>query len=98
MRWLSFLLVLFLFALVAPAENPDARCAACHQKIYDSYEKTPMARASGEAAQGLLQGKFTHARSGVRYRLFLRDGQAWLSYDRGPSVHGEQRLSYFVGS
>src|SRR5580658_5531655 len=82
MRGLHFLPLLMLVALTALAENPDKACAPCHQKIYDSYQATPMARASGSAADGLLPGDFTHAGSGVHYRLFLRDGRAWLSYDR----------------
>ncbi len=60
-----------------------------------------MARASGLAADGLLPGEFTHAASGVHYRLFLRDGRAWLSYDRSNApqlLKGEQELSYFIGS
>ena len=104
-----FLVVLLEAASIAPgaapssAENPDSRCAQCHQSIYDSYEKTPMAHASGAANRGLLPGEFTHAASGVHYRLFLRDGHAWLSYDRpnaapGRSLQGEQELEYFVGS
>jgi len=87
----------------ASTENSDAVCAKCHQPIYDSYQKTPMAQASGEAMDGLLPGEFTHAASGVHYRLFLRDGRAWLSYDRpnppaGRALNGEQELEYFVGS
>ena len=97
MRLFPFLLVA---ALTASAENPDRVCAACHQKIYDSYQATPMARASGAAADGLLPGEFTHAASGVHYQLFLRDGRALLSYDRPskPTLKGEQELSYFIGS
>ena len=62
-----------------------------------------MARASGPAAEGLLPGEFTHAPSGVHYRLFLRDGRAWLAYDRphAPperSLNGEQELLFFIGS
>jgi predicted CXXCH cytochrome family protein len=88
-------------SLAAP--DPDQACARCHQKIYDSYKKTPMAQASGLAVDGLLPGEFTHAASGVHYRLFLRDGRAWLSYERpnAPpqrSLKGEQELTYFVGS
>jgi predicted CXXCH cytochrome family protein len=84
-------------------ENGDRVCAKCHQAIYDSYQATPMAQASGAAADGLLPGEFTHAASGVHYRLFLRDGRAWLSYDRPNApperaLHGQQELSYFVGS
>ncbi len=62
-----------------------------------------MAHGSGVAADGLIEGAFTHAASGIRYRLFLRDGQAWIAFDRtvpgtGSPLHGEQRLSYYVGS
>ena len=88
-------------ALAAP--DPDRVCARCHQAIFDSYKKTPMAQASGLAIDGLLPGEFTHAASGVRYRLFLRDGRAWLSYERPnappeKALKGEQELTYFVGS
>ena len=86
-----------------PAENPDAECANCHKAIYESYRQTPMARASGAAADGLLPGEFLHPASGVHYLLFLRNGRAWLSYDRpnappGRALHGEQELVYFIGS
>ena len=62
-----------------------------------------MAQASGAAIDGLLPGEFTHAASGVHYRLFVRDGRAWLSYDRPNApperaLKGEQELTYFVGS
>jgi predicted CXXCH cytochrome family protein len=98
-RRLLFLPLLLLVALTAAAENPDIQCARCHQKIYDSYQATPMARASGLATEGLLPGEFTHAASGVHYRLFLRDGRAWLSYDRpDQTLKGEQELLYFIGS
>src|SRR6201996_441247 len=99
LRRLSFIPFLLLVAFTAAAENPDIKCAACHKEIYDSSQATPMARASGAAIDGLLPGEFTHALSGVRYRLFLRDGRAWLSYDRPDGkLKGEQELSYFVGS
>src|ERR1035437_10188026 len=71
-----------LFAGASSKDNPDTACARCHKAIYDSYQKTPMAQASGAAIDGLLPGEFTHPASGVHYRLFLRDGRAWLSYDR----------------
>jgi predicted CXXCH cytochrome family protein len=98
MRRLVALLMLLAASLPSGAADPDAVCAGCHQKIYDSYRTTPMARASGPAAEGLLPGEFTHALSGVHYRLLLRDGAAWLSYDRGQTLHGEIELKYFIGS
>jgi len=91
-------------AQLAVAEAPDAACRGCHQQIYDRYEQTPMARASGRAIDGLREGRFVHGASGVRYQLFRRDGKAWLSYDRQAAdktevgLHGEQELKYFIGS
>jgi hypothetical protein len=98
-RWLGLVPLLLVAVFAAGAQNPDQVCAGCHQKIYESYQATPMARASGAAADGLLPGEFTHGASGVHYRLFLREDRAWLSYDRPDGkLKGEQELSYFVGS
>jgi predicted CXXCH cytochrome family protein len=91
----------------ALSPNPDAICIGCHREIYEKYERTPMARGSGSAVDALLRGGFLHAASGVRYNVFLRDGKAWMSYDRagGPEIpneqvalHGEKQLIYFIGS
>ncbi len=84
----------------ALSSHPDAVCAGCHQDIYEKYERTPMAKGSGVATSALLEGGFQHNASGVRYRVFLRDGKAWMSYDRDhePALHGEKQLIYFVGS
>jgi predicted CXXCH cytochrome family protein len=87
--------------------NPDAICIGCHKEIYEKYERTPMARGSGAAVDGLLQGGFLHAPSGIRYSVFLRYGKAWMSYDRDATsgtpneqtaLHGEKQLIYFIGS
>ena len=72
-----------------PLGNPDAVCARCHAAIAASYGRTAMATGSGAAVAGLLPGEFTHAASGVRYRVFERDGRAWMSFARaGSSVAG----------
>jgi predicted CXXCH cytochrome family protein len=88
--------------------NPDQVCRSCHEKIYDSYERTPMAMGSGVAVDGLddreLSAKnLTHASSGVTYRVSVRGGTAYLAYDRAATphrygLHGEQQLDYFIGS
>ena len=80
--------------------DPDAACAHCHQSIFDRYRKTPMANASGPALDGLLTGGFTHAQSGVEYKVFVRDGQPVMSYQRTaqPTLSGERTLRYFIGS
>jgi hypothetical protein len=91
----------------ALSPNPDAICMKCHREIYEKYERTPMARGSGYAVDGLLQGGFLHAASGIRYDVFLRGGKAWMSYNRDAApetsnervaLHGEKELNYFIGS
>jgi predicted CXXCH cytochrome family protein len=84
-------------------DHPDQACAACHQEIYDRYQRTPMAQGSGLAMDGLIVGDFTHATSGVHYNISERNGEAWLSYERDTkteqaALRGEQRLDYFIGS
>lgn len=85
------------------SNHADAACAGCHRAIYEQYEATPMARASGPAMDGLIEGSFTHAASGVGYRIFKRDGAGWLSYARpavaaGGYLNGQVKLAYFIGS
>src|ERR1700755_1216908 len=67
-------------SLRSDAANADAVCASCHRTIYEHYETTPMGRASGAAMDGLMRGSFTHATSGVHYKIFERNGAGWLSY------------------
>ncbi len=75
-------------------------CARCHAAIYESYRRTPMARASGPATQGFRPAEFTHKESGVHYRVYAEDGHAWLHFDRpgDPEVHGTRELLYYIGS
>ena len=75
-------------------------CVRCHAEIGSSYQKTAMATASGLAKGGLLTGEFEHKESKVRYRVFERNGKAWLSYERGgkDGIHGERELLYYIGS
>jgi Tetratricopeptide repeat/Cytochrome c554 and c-prime len=88
-------------------QHPDSICIDCHREIYEKYERTPMARGSGVAVDGLVQGGFLHAASGIRYNVFLRDGKAWMSYNRDHgqetsneqfTLRGEKQLIYFIGS
>lgn len=87
----------------APLQNPDVVCARCHASIYASYERTRMARGSGAAIDALIPGSFHQDSSDVTYRIYARDGSAWMSFSRpadsaaGP-LQGERELLYFVGS
>ncbi len=87
----------------APLEHPDAVCARCHAAIYASYQRTKMAQGSGAAMDGLIPGEFHQESSDVTYRIFARDGHAWMSFSRPPDsaegeLNGERQLLYFVGS
>ena len=60
-----------------------------------------MARGSGVATDGFLPGGFKHQPSGVNYKVYLKDGQAWMSYDRASDsapLHGSRQLAYYIGS
>ncbi len=57
-------------------------CARCHAAIYESYQRTAMAHASGRAIDALTPAEFTHKESGVHYRIYSEAGRAWLSFDR----------------
>lgn len=75
-------------------------CAHCHAAIYESYQRTSMAHASGPALDSLIPADFTHKESGVHYRIYSEGGHAWLSFDRpgDPDVQGKRELLYFIGS
>lgn len=88
-------------AVSQPGPAADAACGACHREIYERYRKTPMANASGPAADGLIDADFVHQPSGVHYRVDEQDGRAWLHYDRNDParpLHGQQELLYYLGS
>jgi cytochrome c-type biogenesis protein CcmH/NrfG len=75
-------------------------CGRCHASIYNSYQRTPMAHASGPATEDLKSTSFVHAKSGVRYGIYSEDGKAWLSFERpgDPGLTGKRQLLYFIGS
>jgi predicted CXXCH cytochrome family protein len=85
----------------ATAATPgNEACAKCHSDIAASYAQTAMARASGPATDQLMPADFTHAASGVHYRVYAENNAAMLSFDRpdDPAMHGTRRLQYFIGS
>src|SRR5579864_7094211 len=94
-----------IHSMPAKVSDPDPyvgnqACAACHSAIYESYQRTSMARASGPAIDGFMPAEFTHKASGVHYRIYTENGRAWLSFDRpgDPDVHGTRELLYYIGS
>jgi Tfp pilus assembly protein PilF len=81
-----------------PSVPGNEACSSCHSEIYKSYLATAMARASGPALQGFMPGEFDDSVSHVRYRIFERDGRAWMSYERAPELSGTREFLYFIGS
>jgi tetratricopeptide (TPR) repeat protein len=75
-------------------------CAGCHAAIYNSYQRTPMAHASGPATEDLKPASFVHTRSGVRYQIYSADNKAWLRFDRpnDPEINGKRQLLDYIGS
>ena len=75
-------------------------CARCHTSIYESYARTPMAHASGPAAENLIPADFLHKKSGVRYRIYTEGSAVWLSFERpgDPVATGKRQLLYSIGS
>lgn len=60
-----------------------------------------MANASGPALKGLISADYTHAASGVHYRIYAEGGRVWLGFERDDSVRplkGRRELRYFIGS
>jgi hypothetical protein len=59
-----------------------------------------MAHASGRADENFIPADFTHATSGVHYRISKQDGHVWLNFDRpgDPAVRGQRELLYYIGS
>ena len=86
----------------SPSQDPDAVCASCHRQIFDTWKRTPMAHASGPAAEGFLPADFTHAVSGVHYRVDLDRGRCGFptTPQCSPSraLNGKQILLFYIGS
>jgi cytochrome c-type biogenesis protein CcmH/NrfG len=90
----------------ASAETGSAACAACHAAIYKSYMQTPMAMSSGRVGAGGFQekferGEFSHALSGVSYRVYRDGNRPLFSFDFSWAlirIHGTRPLEYFIGS
>ncbi|HME31206.1 MAG TPA: multiheme c-type cytochrome [Terriglobales bacterium] len=108
------LLSMLLIASTGPASQspspasipPDANgyvgneaCAKCHAAIFESYQRTAMAHASGPATDNPITGDFLHKKSGVNYRIYTQDRKVWLSFERpgDPSVRGKRELLYYIG-
>jgi len=87
-------------SVATPVSTADAGCGQCHAEILHSYLETPMANASGLAAERLKTGVYEHKLSGVRYSLSLQSSQLMLTYQdqKDPEIAASRKLEYFLGS
>lgn len=111
LAWGALRAVCGVQAAEVTGRDPNAACARCHKDIFERYRQTPMANASGRAADGFLPADFFHAGSGVHYRVYEESGRIWLNFERpapvsksGPGalrsyeLNGQRELVYFIGS
>jgi hypothetical protein len=86
--------------VATPVSTADASCGACHAEILHSYLSTPMANASGLAAERLKTGAFDHKPSGMRYALSMQGSKLMLTYRDAddPWIAASHPLEYFLGS
>jgi tetratricopeptide (TPR) repeat protein len=86
--------------VVTPVSTADGSCGRCHAEILHSYLATPMANASGLAAERAKTGALEHKLSGVNYSLFLQGSQLFLTYQdaKDPEIAATRKLEYFLGS
>jgi tetratricopeptide (TPR) repeat protein len=100
--WLIAALPLSLAAVTqpTPVREADATCSRCHNEIYRNYLLTPMANASGLAAEKLIPGEYEERAVGLDYKIASLHGQAVLTTRRIAEQSNETQrpLSYFLGS
>ena len=97
---LPFFISSWALAQTTPVSVADAACARCHAEIVRTYLSTPMANASGAAAEKLKPGTFFHQSSKVSYSIDSLGNQPTLTVHNGDtsSPDDTKTLSYYLGS
>ncbi|MBL8179334.1 MAG: tetratricopeptide repeat protein [Bryobacterales bacterium] len=92
--------VFFFGILASAAEVGSGVCGECHAAIAKAYAGTGMAKTAGAVnVKEAIGGEFTHAASGVRYRMTAGEGGLEMGYSReGTDWSGVRRLEWFIGS
>jgi predicted CXXCH cytochrome family protein len=87
------------FAAPKPAEYVGSKvCITCHAREYDSWRKTPMANASGPAAEAFIPGSFSQASTGTHFEIKKAATGPVIDYRKTDEIKGSIALEYFVGS
>src|ERR1700684_2333883 len=112
MRLLLLLLVgaSLLYTAQPANEYVDSRvCAACHQKIDQTYRRTGMGRSLYKPTPANVvedyqkNNEFVHALSGTHYSMTGRDGQFYqrrwqIGFDGKATNVEEKKIDYVIGS
>jgi len=99
------LVLAFLFCSQVPAfAQGSAECAPCHQSIWQTYQKTGMARSFSRVTPAdLLEGSYQHQASDSTFTMLRRDGKLYQRRhqvdDRGHEINVmEKPVDYIMGS
>ena len=101
--FVKFLMLLTVLAARGQTPTPvalfDQPCAKCHAKIFNEYLKTPMANASGPAADKVIASTLAKSYGKVSYSISSESSQLLLYYSQvAPPIEGSRTLEYFLGS
>lgn len=96
-------------AASSAAYAPPSSCAGCHDAIWKTFRNSGMGRsfaafrADAAPAGFTVRNMYYHPASGRRYRMYIRDGRAFMRrYQSAP--HGgevnvvEKQIDYVIGS
>jgi predicted CXXCH cytochrome family protein len=91
------------FLLFARSAAAQQECRPCHARIYDTYQRTGMARSFGKVQTPPVTEGFDHPASDTRYSQFQRDDRyyqrRWQTGYKGLAENGEQLpVDYVIGS
>jgi Tfp pilus assembly protein PilF len=92
MRYLLLIATLSAHA-AEPGYVDPLLCRSCHEKIFDSYSRSGMARSFGKVSEVPPGGEYLHRASSRQYSMARRNGTWYLRRDAL-----ERSIDYFVGS
>jgi len=102
MRHTLQLTLLLTLACAGNAQIGSQGCATCHAAIYQSYQRTPMARSARKldpsgGPERFDKAAFTHEPSGFRYRVSVKKSGYIFEFAKD-GLTGAKPLAYAVGS
>ncbi len=105
--WMLRLALAFLIALGLLTDSAYAQgsrlCRGCHPKVWETYQKTGMARSFSRASTDIALGEYGHQASNMHFAMVQHDG---ATFQRGYQLDSagrqinvtEKRVDYVMGS